>query len=61
MPRPRKQSLHIKLFPVTKQSRAKGTGINPGRLRVTIPQILGHGPWGLHEILLYPVMYSNMR
>jgi len=28
---------------------------------VLIPQILGWGSWGLHEILLYPIMYRNMN
>jgi len=37
-------------------------GVNPGR-----PQILGWGnlgvvaSWGLHEMLLYPIMYRNTR
>ena len=35
-------------------------GVNPGAGAVAT-QILGWGSWGLHEILLYPIMYWDMR
>lgn len=36
-------------------------GVNPWGLGLSRPQILGWKFWGLHEILLYIMMYRNTR